>query len=215
MGLLIILGCCIVWNGKRRRKAYLRNLDTKVAERGWPSPTAQREMGQTQGESLFRGYDDTPLSQRPLRGWDDTPVSQQPSRNWDDSPMTANSEKPFPRYFSPYSSQYNSPVSAQEGQAMQWPQAALPQNHQIGVASGGEGSGEPWSAVSDDKGKARVEAYEMHEVDTSESGSSRSHPRREQTDTPVLSHPGYGRGRNSPPAQYALTEHDARHGHAI
>lgn len=215
VALLICLGCCIVWNGKRRRRAYLRNLDTKVAQRGWPSPNAQREMGETAGQSSFRGWDDTPVSQQPLRGWDDTPVSQQAARGWDDSPMTANSDKPFPRYFSPYSSQYNSPVSAQEGQAMQWPQAALPHTHHIGVATTAEGSHEPWSPASEDKGKSKVEAYEMHHVDKSESSSSRSQPHREIEEPPVLNHPGYGRGGNIPPAHYVLNERDARHGNAI
>ncbi|EFY95098.1 hypothetical protein X797_010358 [Metarhizium robertsii] len=217
VALLVVVGCCIIWNGKRRRKAYLRDRDTKIAQRGWPSPTQQREMGQAPAPQSFRGYDDTPVSQRPLRGhgWDDTPVSRQGSRGWDDSPVNANGEKPLPRYFSPYSSQYNSPVSARDGQAMPWPQGALPPNQHAGVAAGGEASGERRSAVSDDKGKARVEAYEMHLVDTSESSSSRSQPPRDRSEAPVLNHPGYGRDGNVPAPQLAVTDHDARRGNVV
>ncbi|KAK2594909.1 hypothetical protein QQS21_007357 [Conoideocrella luteorostrata] len=217
IGLLILLGCGIVCNGKRRRRAYLRNLDIKTAQRGWPSPNPQREMDQTPSvaNQSFRGYDDTPLSQRPLRGWDDTPVSQQQARGWDDSPMSANSDQHFPRYFSPYSSQYNSPVSAQAAHAMQWPHAALTQNHQTGVASAGEASATHFSSGYEDKGKSKVEAYEMHEVDRSENGSANSPTGVERNVTPVLGHPGYGRHEHSPPAQYTLTDYDARHGNAI
>lgn len=54
----------------------------------------------------------------------DTPLSQKPLTGWDDSPQSATaSDQPYSRYFSPYSSQYNSPVSAAEGPSnMQWPQ---------------------------------------------------------------------------------------------
>ncbi|KND93574.1 hypothetical protein TOPH_01851 [Tolypocladium ophioglossoides CBS 100239] len=209
--LLVILGCGIVLNGRRRRKAYLRKLEATCVQQGWPSPNAQ-----ARGDMA-----ETPASQPAFREWDDTPLSQQPLRGWDDSPMTASPEKPFPTYFSPYSSQYNSPVSAQDGQNMQWPQGAVGRTQNIGLALGGEVSGPDvsgghWTPSSfDGKGKAREEAYEMHEVDSAESGSSKRYVGMPRTETPVLGHPGYGRADNSPPRQYALNEHDARNGNAF
>ncbi|OAA40289.1 hypothetical protein NOR_05850 [Metarhizium rileyi] len=217
VALLIFLGCGIIWIGKRRRRAYLRNLNTKSAQGGWPSPHHHREMGEAPQPQSFHGYNDTPVSQRPLRGhgWDDTPVSQQGSQGWEDYPLPAAGEKPFPKYFSPYSSQYNSPVSAREGQTMQWPQVAPSQNHHASAAAADESSGEPWSAVSDDKGKARVEAYEMHHVDTSETSSSKSRPSREKTGTPVVDRPDHGKGENMPSSQGALPGHDVSRGGPI
>lgn len=204
--LLMILGCGIVLNGKRRRKAYLRRLEATCAQQGWPSPKAQ-----ARGDMA-----ETPSSQQPFRGWDETPLSQQPLRGWDDSPMTVSPEKPFPTYFSPYSSQYNSPVSTHDGQTMQWPQEAVGRTQNIGLALGGNVGASHWSpSSSDGNGKVREEAYEMHEVDSAESGSSRGHVRMPRTETPVLGHPGYGRADNSPPRQYALNEHDARSGNAF
>ena len=66
---------------------------------------------------------ETPLSQRPLRG------------GWDDSPMSATVEgsRSPGRYFSPYSSQFSSPVSAAEQQGhMPWPDMAP--GREIGLA---------------------------------------------------------------------------------
>lgn len=153
--LLIIAGFLIVWNGKRRRRAYLRKLDTKFTNRGWPSNHGQGEMFET------------PVSQRPLRGWDDSPMDSSP-------------DKPFPRYISPYASQCNSPSNAQDMASMPWPSAALARNHNIGVAHGGDSqsgsSNNGWGTSSDEKGKTTlVESYEMHDVESSESGGSQFH----------------------------------------
>lgn len=94
--ILVIVGFCIVWNGKRRRRAFLRDLERRNADQGWPHPKTRYGGG---GGDMF----ETPVSQRPLRSWDESPVSAGPEPNLD---------RPLPRYFSPYSSQYNSPVSA-------------------------------------------------------------------------------------------------------
>lgn len=93
--LLFLSGCMIVCLGKRRRRRYLRRLEAKHRHQGWPTPNNQGEMFET------------PLSQKPLRGWEDSPISAH----------TDHAEQSFPRYFSPYSSQYNSPVSANEHSA--------------------------------------------------------------------------------------------------
>lgn len=147
--ILIIVGCFVVCRGKRRRRAFLRSYDPKVGRKSWPSPAhigGMKEIVTT----------DTPLSQRPLRAWDD-------------SPMTTASEQqqPFQRYFSPYSSQFNSPISATENKQPQWPvlgaeRQMTPQEveRHIGLAIGGDDS----TVDGDSKGK-KPEEYEMHRVD--------------------------------------------------
>lgn len=102
--ILSLLGCCIIWNGKRRRRRFLRELEEKHLQQGWPHP-----------KTRYGGPDmlETPASQKPLRGWDDAPGS---------AATDASADRSFQRYFSPYSSQYTSPVSAVQGPAMQnWP----------------------------------------------------------------------------------------------
>lgn len=196
--ILAITGFCIVWNGRRRRRAFLKKLEMRHKESGWPHPFA--------GGVVHRGPDmnETPLSQKPLRGWDDSPQS-----------ATA-SEPSYARYFSPYSSQHNSPVNGADNVAMsqQWPSAfhdqptyggfptsaqekAMQDQHeaaaaaapttatgtatppiQIGLALGGD---EPslrskvsreTAASGDGRGGGNVESYELHEVSSSAGGSS-------------------------------------------
>lgn len=113
-GIIVILavaGCCVVWNGKRRRRRFLRDLEKRHAvDQGWPHPKTRHG-----GSDML----ETPASQKPLRGWDDTPVS---------AATEASTDRSLPRYFSPYSSTYNSPVSAIDGPAMRnWPTLS-PQN---------------------------------------------------------------------------------------
>lgn len=199
---LMLLGCAVVLNGKRRRRAYLRKLEAKYAQRGRPAPNGQGEKP------------DAPI---PSRGWDDTPVSQQPLRGWDDSPMTVSTENAYPRYFSPYSSQYNSPVSARNSPSTHMPLTALGIRQDIGVALGGDdGVGaQSMASVSEGKGKVTQEAYEMHQVDSAGSSRPRGDAGIRRTEAPMLCHPGFGRVSNSPPRQYALSEADARSGSAI
>lgn len=183
--LLIISGIFVVWNGKRRRRAYLRRLEALYnTNKGWPAP---------QSPGMF----ETPVSQRPLNG------------GWGDSPMTEQPDKPFPRYVSPYSSQYNSPISATDMTSMPWPGAALARDHNIGVAHGGESSGSSWE---EGKGKAVAESYEL--CDVTSSGSDGSKNRQYGNEAPVLGHPGYGRNSASP-TQRSLNEEDFRAGNAI
>lgn len=94
--ILFLSGCMIVCLGKRRRRRYLRRLEEKHRHKVWPA------HAQNQGE-IF----DTPMSQKPLRGWEDSPTSAH----------TDQAEQSFPRYFSPYNSQYNSPVIANDNGA--------------------------------------------------------------------------------------------------
>lgn len=191
-GVLILLGCCVVLNGKRKRKAYLRQREQ--LRKAWPSPLAGS------GGEMF----ETPISQRPLRGWGDSPIS---------APAT---ETSFPRYVSPYSSQYNSPVSAGGGPgAMVWPQEKL-QN--IGIALSPETEAEDRDAEqhwTDHKGKEKdlqreaymrrdaymeTEGYELQEGINS-GGYQHTHPLphpSQYQQAPVLAHPGYGRNASPP-----------------
>lgn len=181
--LLVLAGFAVVCLGKRRRRRYLRQMDSPSEHKGWAGQAAAR--GHQSGE--------TPLSQRPLRG------------GWDDSPMSAATEKGnFPaRYFSPYSSQFSSPVSAVDAPNMQWPEFA-PRDREIGMALGGDSpQPEPPSPV---KGKGR--AWDGVDMYGREAGPSHGEP-------PVLGHPGYGRSSESLPRRYTLTEEDARNGNAI
>ncbi|CCC11282.1 hypothetical protein SMACR_03985 [Sordaria macrospora] len=109
--ILAILGFGVVCNGKRRRRRFLRELERRNAGQGWPHPKTRHAGHGGSGGEMF----ETPVSQRPLRGWDESPISAHT-----DGPAA------LPRYFSPYSSQYNSPVSATDGlpvSGVQWPGA--------------------------------------------------------------------------------------------
>lgn len=192
--LLILTGVFIVCRGRRRRKAFLRNLQAsmpqmKAGPGGWPSMPMQHDTGET-------------------------PISQRPLRNWDDSPVTGNTEKTFPRYFSPYSSQFNSPISATDVNHMPWPEPALGSTmgspnspREIGLALGSAvdinsaGSSQRWPLSPDDKGKMKDESYEMQHVDSAGSGAV-ANRQPVHVEAPILGHPGYGRNSDSPPRQY-------------
>jgi hypothetical protein len=97
--LLAVAGFCIVCNGKRRRRAFLRELERRHGAGGYPHPKTWYGGSGSVGPDMF----ETPVSQRPLHGWDT------------ESPVSAHTDGTFPRYFSPYSSQYNSPITGPEG----------------------------------------------------------------------------------------------------
>jgi len=214
--LLMLAGCGIVCNGRRRRRSFLRSLQAEHGHKGWPTPNNGA------GGDMF----ETPVSQKPLRGWEDSPVS-------------AVTENTFPRYFSPYSSQFNSPVSAVEGPStMPWPTTwpghnphaphpeglAPPPTIEIGIALGGSdpslrtqpsnqslhSQDQKWG--SKEKDRYGNEAYELNEVDSN--GSLR---RPMQSAAPVLQHPGYGRNHTPPQSRGygGLTEEDAKRGKAL
>jgi hypothetical protein len=183
--ILALLGFCIVMNGKRKRRAYLRRREEQ--KKNWPGPGA--------GEMF-----ETPTSQRPLRGWDESPVS-------------VTTDATYPRYFSPYSSQYNSPVSAIDGHKYhQWPMAAA-QNIGVALSPDGDQSHHSWN---DSKGKDKFQkdgdGYEMTEGISSGGGLNPYMP-PPPLQAPVLSHPGYGRHGPSPHASF--TEEDFNSGRVI
>lgn len=121
--LLAAAGACIVCNGRRRRRAFLRKLEARAKEEGagWPHPgggsgglvSERRQPPPTRGLEM----NETPLSQKPLRGWDDSPLSATASEPGSSSGYGG-------RYFSPYASQQTSPVNgvmSQQQQQHQWP----------------------------------------------------------------------------------------------
>ncbi|KAI1171939.1 hypothetical protein F4777DRAFT_582400 [Nemania sp. FL0916] len=184
--LLILVGCGVVLNGKRRRKNYLRRREEQT--KNWPSPQAAGEMFET------------PLSQRPLRGgWGDSPVSA----------ATTEGTFPYPRYFSPYATQFDSPVSAVEAHS----QAAWPvekaQSIGLALSPDHDNAESPWG---DRKGKEKevmnndgMEGYELQEGVNSAGGYGYAAPHMPphmSSEAPVLNHPGYGRqGQAYPPRQ--------------
>lgn len=168
--ILMVTGIIIICRGRKRRRAFLKNMESsmKQGRGGWPAPI------NTNAGPAAGGYFDSPEGgQKPFRGWDDTPVSQRPLRDWDNSPQSTNTEKFQGRYFSPYSSQYNSPDTAVENRQMVWPTDKLqPQTkvREIGVALSGP---EPSPVWNDTKGKEGIESYELREVEI-EQGVPRS-----------------------------------------
>jgi hypothetical protein len=137
--ILVIVGFCIVCNGKRRRRAFLQELEQRNGGQ-WPHPKARYGHN---GDML-----ETPASQKPLTGWDESPISAH-------TETTA-----VPRYFSPYNSNYNSPVSATDkgpsASNVNWP-ALSPQrlNQLIQEQSPANGSPPPafsqWPSPSQEK----------------------------------------------------------------
>ncbi len=115
--LLALAGGVVICNGKRRRRAFLRELEQRNGGQGWPHPKSRYGGGGS--ADMF----ETPVSQKPLRGWEN------------ESPVSAHTDSgPYQRYFSPYSSQYNSPVTGPEGGpggpgATHWP--TLPTQEQL------------------------------------------------------------------------------------
>ncbi|KAL2760761.1 hypothetical protein ACRALDRAFT_1073526 [Sodiomyces alcalophilus JCM 7366] len=184
--ILIVAGSCIIWNGKRKRRAFLRNLETMKKRPGWPTPI------NTSGG----GYFDNPSNQKPPRTWDDTPLSQKPLRDWDTSPQSVETEKFPTRYFSPYSSQFNSPDTAVDARNMPWPldhklsQSPMQDAREIGVALRSPGSPPMWQDV---KGKgAMEEVYELKEVDPSAGNNNAATQYPAVPEIPPPERPVYG-----------------------
>ncbi|KAK4137982.1 hypothetical protein BT67DRAFT_439199 [Trichocladium antarcticum] len=115
--ILAVLGFCIVCNGKRRRRAYLRQLEQRHGggnPQNWPHAKSPYSgggggSGSGSGQDMF----ETPVSQRPLRGWES------------ESPLSAHTDGSFPRYFSPYTSQHNSPISGPDSATGGGPSSAV------------------------------------------------------------------------------------------
>ncbi|KAG0648361.1 hypothetical protein D0Z07_5587 [Hyphodiscus hymeniophilus] len=203
--LLIVLGFCIIWNGKRRRRAVLRKVQQDSGYDDWRrhhsfggaqgvgfNPMvggATPPMGSTNNGGAFF---DSPDSQRPLHSWSARPM--------DESPVSTFGEK---AYFSPYTSNYSSPVSAQDlvpPIGKEWPVDRKTDLH------GPVSLGRDWAVerkTSTASGSGRREKDKGREGDQFEM----------QNVAPILMHPGHGRGGSE--ASVALTEEDARRGAAL
>ncbi|KAL5604106.1 hypothetical protein BROUX41_002095 [Berkeleyomyces rouxiae] len=200
--LFAITGTGIICRGRRRRRAFLRTLEKKPsvawAGPGFPfSPSQpQRRNSNTQTSPQSGNVERTPGwaasiaagLQRYAGDVNETPLSQKPLRGWDDSPISAMGEKNFSspgRHFSPYSSQFGSPVSGtQEIPSMEPPR-------EIGL-------------------QLRDEEFEMQvvgeRVQQSQPGCSAP-----QHSAPVLMQPDFGRlSSEGGPRRYSPEESDRR-----
>ncbi|KAH6684370.1 hypothetical protein B0J14DRAFT_572732 [Halenospora varia] len=177
-----LTGFCIVWNGKRRRRRILQKHQRDTGYAQWQ---AQQEVAQAQHQhqtpiepdsGISGGFFDSPQSTRPLvnsRPW-------VPGQREEESPLSAVGEKV---YFSPYSSQYSSPVSAQDQPHVagrEWPvdrKGSLGGTSAMGFQSHRERKEKERERDREDAG------FEMQNV------------------APVLMHPGNGRGQPVSPTE--------------
>ena len=179
---IIITGFCIVCNGKRRRRRALAEHQEKTGYANW---VAEQQAGNPQQPpSMFEArnppeFHDSPASQRPLvRGnqWNNLNSAVQ-----EESPASAFGEK---AYFSPYSSQYSSPVSAHDqlqSMGREWP---MDRKGSIGGTIAGIGRSRSMDKrpIEEEDGD-RIELQNVAPM---------------QNVAPVLLHPGNGRGRPPP-----------------
>jgi len=183
-----LAGFCIVWNGRRRRRHVLAK---HQQESGYADWIAQQQAVQADASGE---HHETPVDTMSAGGFHDSPQSTRPlvsSRPWapghreEESPMSAVGEKV---YFSPYSSNYSSPVSAsdqaQAAAAREWPRDRK-----------GSFSGLGRSRSGDDMDREEGDRIEMQNV------------------PPVLLHPGHGRA--AAPYLPGLGEEDMKRGTAM
>ncbi|RFU33924.1 hypothetical protein B7463_g2449, partial [Scytalidium lignicola] len=182
--ILVSTGFCIVCRGRRRRRAEIARHQRESGYAKWfeEQQMTSHGAGFSSGNVSAGGFFDSPQSQRPLhqgRPWADRHIE-------DESPASAMGEK---AYFSPYTSQYTSPVSGLDAvQTMQeWP---------LDRKGSFSGAGDRDKKVPEPEPFG--ERIELQDV-------------KHASPPPVLAHPGYGRQfmRN------ALTEDDARRGDAL
>lgn len=200
--LLAIAGFCIVCLGRRRRRRAIAEHQQKTGYTAW---LAEQQMQQTTPTQMMGGFDggpgfhDSPVSQRPLmrsgtNGWGE-PNSA--ISNQTETPISATDNK---TYFSPYSSQYSSPISALDQthvQGREWPpmrQGSIGLNGLEERLERSKSTEKRFFPDDDDHGD-RIELQNV---------------------APVLLHPGHG--RNSPPGRQSLpglNEDDVKRGNAI
>jgi len=168
LAVLSIAGCCIICFGRRRRRKALAEHQQKSGYTTW---LAQQKDVQHQSPSMARAegesrgiFHDSPQSQRPLvQGhlWGGPPSAVE------ESPASAMGEKV---YFSPYSSQYSSPVSAHD--------QVQPMGRDWSLDRKGSIAG---------LGRSRSREKQQPEIEMDRI--------EVQNIAPVLLHPGHGRGR--------------------
>jgi len=182
--MLAIAGFCIVWQGKRRRRKFLMRHQQETGYSDW-AKKAMHSPPQPIGESPG-GFFDSPQSQRPL-------VAASPwARRDDESPASAIGEKV---YFSPYSSQYNSPVDANDqfqSIGREWP------IDRKGSASGSTGV----------RSRSREKRDRDRDMESIGDRIELQNVGPFQNAAPVLLHPGNGRG-------WIPSDQDVKNGHVI
>ncbi|PBP16600.1 LPXTG-domain-containing protein [Diplocarpon rosae] len=105
VAVLAITGFCIVWRGKRRRRAFLLKHQQQSGYSDW---VAQQRAASTSAPTpRSGGFFDSPQSQRPLVS--SAPWARGPD---DESPASAAGEQAY--HFSPYSSHYSSPLDGND-----------------------------------------------------------------------------------------------------
>jgi hypothetical protein len=166
VAILAITGFCIVCHGRRRRRKALATHQQQTGYADWLAvqQTKNPDMppSMSGGDMSAGGFYDSPQSQRHLfqgHAWGF------PGAGEDESPASAMGEK---IHFSPYSSQYSSPVSANEQAQVvsrEWP-----------LYRQGSGSGSPSGPARSRGVETEGDRIEMHNV------------------APVLLHPRNGRG---------------------
>lgn len=189
--LLAIAGFLIVCCGKRRRRRVLA------------------EKARASGFEWQKGHGVLRKSQQPQQSFFDSPQSQRPFANaWQDeiSPASANVEK---AYFSPYSSQYTSPVNAMDipNHHQMWPQESKnsanvteeersrpfqiwPQPNEHVISSDGPSHGQDWPR--DNKKAFSPSAMQEQQAEEIEM-TGIANPVAKMEKPPILSSPGYGR----------------------
>lgn len=185
-----LAGFCVVWCGKRRRR---RILAEKAKANGYEYQVRHSRLGVVGTPQ----QNDVPFF--------DSPQSQRPFANaWghdDISPASATVEK---AYFSPFTSQYTSPISAVDGPTypQEWPRDSkrvMTPDSQYHVPNWPR-DGKRGSLVVG----MHTEGIEMKDVRNQDSKNWPPNP------TPLLSHPGPGRV-----APGGLSDEDVKKGFAV
>jgi hypothetical protein len=180
--LVTVAGFCVVWQGKRRRR---RILAEKARASGYEWQAKHGAIGNSPQEHSGPFFD-SPLSQRPFaNAWGDHEAS----------PVSANVEK---AYFSPYSSQYTSPVSANDRpmHPQEWPT-----DSKRTLSPDGPSLAHDWGRDSK-KGISTLGMQRDEGENIEMTGIVGVH----ESTPPMLSHPGHGRASS----QQGLTEGDVK-----
>lgn len=174
VAILIVLGCCIVWRGKRKRRAYLAKFEEKQKYTGGAMQQVPK-WKQRQNE-----LNESPQSAHSSTG---TRPFQWPSPigskvELEKSPVSA--VESVQHSWSPYISQHTSPVISQDNIPVngQWGAVPIPKPYRRGSVGTMTG---------------RVEDIEMSPLSANDRGQWVSQVGFVPAPAPVIRHPGHGR----------------------
>ena len=172
--IITVLGCCVVWRGKKKRRAFLEQRQKQPAYAEWVaqqvserSPHPGMGFPPHSAGGFFQDSPQSAMSQQPLFPHQDWGMGR--GRHEEDTSPAQ--EKKF---FSPYSSNYSSPISATEQAqvvAREWPT----DRHSSFGSSAPRPPLRSASGSGERQGEREGDRIEMQNV------------------TPVLLHPGHGR----------------------